>query len=373
MMKRERYSIPNVIRTEVGIKEGWTVSDVYYLIESGKLQASLSFGNVTWIKFPLEPTDPPSMAVDVLDDLGLFPCATNYFAGIQGGFDETWTKEFMHFDRESDGYRYTLASPRPLKLTSKNIVVSSEQLERYETAYQLTRFDCLEDRQTMEGKEAPPAWYRELEQKRIENRGVFYESGTIEEFCGRFDLSYGKALAEIRRCKLWNFGIGKRCKTIDYEDIYARLKPGYVEKPKPVEIEYLPLPEFDRYAEIIAAEREKAPSTPEPVDTAVKKALPEGMRKPGDMGTFKTFVNEALKLKTGGTGVDFLKHIRDCYNDKGKYPFLKEVTNIQYNDEKRFVCFLCEISKKHPEGLHWYSKKRVTDMWSHLKNNPPEK
>lgn len=183
-----------------------------------------------------------------------------------------------------------------------------------------------------------------------------YEYTTVDGFAQKYGFSRNEAIGQIK----WFLCATGRESLWESEKIYIQRSEGRMMVFTPDDIA--------KYESIIATEKAHKPAT-----QGTKKPLPEGMKKIGDMGTFKTFVNEALKLKTGVSGTDFLKHIRDCFKDKSKYSFLKEVTNIQYNDKKQFVCFPCKISEEYPEGLHWYSKKQVTDMWSHLKNNPPEK
>ena len=88
-----------------------------------------------------------------------------------------------------------------------------------------------------------PDWFIKLKNETPDDENPYYPMATLEEFCGRFDLATGKALSEIRRCKLWNCGKSARLFKKDATD-----NPYLI-----------PLPEFDRYAAIIAAEKQDAP------------------------------------------------------------------------------------------------------------------
>lgn len=85
-----------------------------------------------------------------------------------------------------------------------------------------------------------PDWLIKLESETPDVEHPFYPKATLEEFCGRFDLTTGKALSEIRRCKLWDCG-----KSLHFFKKDATDNPYLI-----------PLPEFDRYAAIIEEENE---------------------------------------------------------------------------------------------------------------------
>lgn len=91
-----------------------------------------------------------------------------------------------------------------------------------------------------------PEWYRLLRANTPEGKIPEYVKIGLDEFCGRFDLTPGKAKSEIRRCQLWNCGVHP------VRNFPVRFrKPDEIGK-DPFEI---PLPEADRYAAIIAAEK----------------------------------------------------------------------------------------------------------------------
>lgn len=93
-----------------------------------------------------------------------------------------------------------------------------------------------------------PEWFILLKTDTPEGETPEYVKIGLDEFCGRFDLTPGKAKAEIRRCKLWNCGVHP-----------AR---GFLKRPHEIGDDpfKIPLPEADRYAAIIEAE--KAATTP---------------------------------------------------------------------------------------------------------------
>jgi len=101
----------------------------------------------------------------------------------------------------------------------------------------------------MEELNTRPDWFQELKRNAPDER-IYYPFATLDEFCGRFNLTTGKALSEIRRCKLWN------CGKHSGKNFYARR-----EGRKEDETYYIHLPEFDRYAAIIAAEKPLEPLT----------------------------------------------------------------------------------------------------------------
>lgn len=65
-----------------------------------------------------------------------------------------------------------------------------------------------------------------------------FSRATLAEFCGKFGLTREKALAEIRRCKIYSCGPEYNMKMI-----LSELEPSII-----------PLAEFDRYEAIIKAE-----------------------------------------------------------------------------------------------------------------------
>jgi len=89
-----------------------------------------------------------------------------------------------------------------------------------------------------------PEWYKQLLASTPEGESPEYIKIGLDEFCGRFDLTPGKAKAEIRRCQLWNCGVHP------FRNFRLRM-PDEIGK-DPFEI---PLPEADRYAAIIKAEK----------------------------------------------------------------------------------------------------------------------
>lgn len=104
-----------------------------------------------------------------------------------------------------------------------------------------------------------PAWYQKLALATPDNETPHYETASLSEFCGRFNLTEGKALSEIRRCKLWRCG-NETPVQINTAEIYARRRGEQIpEKERPYTI---PLPEFDRYAAIIEAEKRESEPSP---------------------------------------------------------------------------------------------------------------
>lgn len=97
-----------------------------------------------------------------------------------------------------------------------------------------------------------PEWYLELKRNNPgPNLNQHIERGTIEEFCGRFDLSKEKAAWEIKRCKLWGFFV-------------SGTFPAQIERFSCAKApQQLPMQEFERYAAIIAEEREKQEMPPQ--------------------------------------------------------------------------------------------------------------
>lgn len=88
-----------------------------------------------------------------------------------------------------------------------------------------------------ESLDGAPDWYQEIALATPDNSEPYYQTATLEEFCGRFDLTHGKALSEIRRCNLW--GCGKPLFPLRGANPYL-----------------VPLPAFDRYAAIIETEQQ---------------------------------------------------------------------------------------------------------------------
>ena len=98
-----------------------------------------------------------------------------------------------------------------------------------------------------------PEWYKQLLASTPEGESPEYVKIGLDEFCGRFDLTPGKAKAEIRRCQLWNCGVHP------FRNFPARLRmPDEIGK-DPFQI---PLPEADRYAAIIEAEKQQEAPPP---------------------------------------------------------------------------------------------------------------
>ena len=90
-----------------------------------------------------------------------------------------------------------------------------------------------------------PEWYRQLQASTPEGENPEYVKIGLDEFCGRFDLTPGTAKAEIRRCKLLNCGVSPlRVFKMPHERGQDDFK--------------IPLPEADRYAAIIAAEKQQS-------------------------------------------------------------------------------------------------------------------
>lgn len=92
-----------------------------------------------------------------------------------------------------------------------------------------------------------------------------YETITLEEFCGRFDLTREKALWEIKRCKLW--GCGKS--VLFTVGVYKSSDPPYI----------IPVPECEKYAAIREAEHPPTAATPEPATTTPAAKPPKPTKK----------------------------------------------------------------------------------------------
>ncbi len=102
---------------------------------------------------------------------------------------------------------------------------------------------------------AYPEWFERLQQEQGLHGDEYpdYELITLAEFCGRFGLSENEALWKIKEYKLW--GCGKPRIQGNPFGIMARVGMRG-------DVYYIPLPEADRYAAILEAEKQQEEPPP---------------------------------------------------------------------------------------------------------------